>query len=106
MNELENVKVGDKLLARNYYQERIETVVKVTKTLVVAQQGRRYRKRDGRGLPIERGYSTYAKPATQLEIERVAKANARIKNIRICKDTDYGKLTDEQIERIVNIIKE
>lgn len=45
MNKLENVKVGDKLLVSNQYGERIETIVRVTNTLVITRCSNRYRKK-------------------------------------------------------------
>lgn len=100
MNELENVKVGDKLLVRSYFEEKIETVVKVTKTLVVTKY-HRFRIKDGVSQPRSSWKFTYAKPATPEDIER----NIRRGNIQFCKETDYDKLTDSQLERIINIIK-
>lgn len=104
MNELENVKVGDKLLVHNRYGEDIEIVRKVTKTLVVTKY-HRFRIRDGYSIPTDKWINTYAKPATPDYIERIAKIKIRVRNIQICKDTDYYKLTDSQLERIIDIIK-
>lgn len=99
MNELENVKVGDKLLVRNYFEEKIETVVKVTKTLAITQY-HKFHIKDGFSQPRNSWRFTYAKPATPEDIKR----NIREKNIQTCRDTNYDKLTDSQLERIVNII--
>ena len=101
MNELENVKVGDKLLACNRCWESIEIVEKVTKTLVITKR-HRFRIKDGFSIPTDKWINTYAKPATPEDIKR----NIRKKNIQICKDTNYDKLTDIQLERIVNIIND
>lgn len=99
MNELENVKVGDKLLVRNRCWEDIEIVEKVTKTLVITKR-HRFRIRDGYSIPMGKWINTYAKPATLEDIER----NIRRKNIQFCKETDYDNLTDSQLERIIDII--
>lgn len=99
MNELENVKVGDKLLVRNRCWEDIEIVEKLTKTLVITKR-HRFRIRDGFSIPTDKWINTYAKPATLEDIER----NIRRKNIQTCKNIDYDKLTDSQLERIINII--
>lgn len=104
MNELENVKVGAKLLVSDRFGERIEIVERVTKTLVITEH-HRYRIKDGRGLPIDSWIITHAHPASIEDIERITKAGIRRKNIQTCKNIDYDKLTDGQIERIVNIIK-
>lgn len=98
---MENVKVGDKLLVRNRYWENIEIVEKVTKTLVITKR-HRFRIRDGYSIPTDKWINTYAKPATPEDIER----NIRRGNIQFCKDTDYDKLTDSQLERIINIIND
>lgn len=101
MNELENVKVGDKLLVRNnVYWEDIEIVERVTKTLVITKR-HRFRIKDGFSVSPNQWINVYAKPATPEDIER----NIRRENIRFCKETDYDKLTDSQLERIINIIK-
>lgn len=104
MKELENVKIGDKLLVRNRYGECIEIVMKVTKTLVVTKY-HKFRIKDGYSIPTDKWINTYGKPATQEDINRIMEANTRRKNIKICRDMDYDKLTDSQLERIINIIK-
>lgn len=101
MNELENVKVGDKLIVRNNFEEKIETVVKVTKTLAITQY-HKFRIKDGFPQPRNSWRFTYAKPATPEDIER----NIRRENIQFCKDTNYDKLTDNQLERIIDIIND
>ncbi len=105
MNELENVKVGDKLLVRNRYGEDIEIVKRVTKTLVITEH-HRYRIKDGRGFPIDSWIFTHAHPASIENIERITKADIRRKNIQTCKNIDYDKLTDSQLERIISIIND
>lgn len=100
MNELENVKVGDKLLVRNnIYWEDIEIVERVTKTLVITKR-HKFRIKDGFSVPKSTWINIYARPATPEDIKR----NIRKKNIQTCRDTNYDKLTDSQLERIINII--
>lgn len=104
MKELENVKVGDRLLVRNSYGEGIETVERITKTLVFTRY-RAYRIKDGYSKSSDKWNLIHADIATQEDINRIMEANTRRKNIKICRDMDYDKLTDSQLERIINIIK-
>lgn len=103
MSELKNVKVGDKLLVRNRYVEVIETVERITKTLVFTRY-RKYRIKDGYSMSSDKWNHIHADIATQEDINRIIKANTRRKNIKICRDMDYDKLTDSQLERIIKII--
>ena len=103
MKELENVKVGDRLLVRNSYGEGIETVERITKTLVFTRY-RAYRIKDGYSTSSDKWNYIHAGIATQEDINRIMEANTRRKNIKICRDMDYDKLTDSQLERIIKII--
>lgn len=104
MNELKNVKVGDKLLVRNRYGEGIETVERITKTLVFTRY-RAYRIKDGYSMRSGKWDYIHADIATQEDINRIMKANIRIKKIQFCQNTEYDKLTDSQLELIIDIIK-
>lgn len=105
MSELKNVKVGDKLLVRNSYGEGIETVERITKTLVFTRY-RAYRIKDGYSTSSDKWNYIHAGIATQEDINRIMKANIRRNNIKFCKNTDFEELTDSQLERIINIIND
>lgn len=105
MNILENVKVGDKLLVRQCYEDdEIETVIRVTKTLAITMY-HRFRIKDGLSIPTVKWMNARAIPATSEDIERFKKEHIRINNIEFCQNTDFEELTDGQLERIINIIK-
>ena len=46
MKQLENIKVGDKIIVNYIFEERVVTVSKVTKTLIIVGD-RRYNKNNG-----------------------------------------------------------
>lgn len=100
---LDNVKVGDKLLVRDRMCESVDTVTRLTATLVVTKCGRRYKKNNG-GLYGGSEWSyEYAEPLTP-EIERRIAIEARHKMlVRKYREIRIDSLTDSQLEAILKI---
>lgn len=101
---LENVKVGDKLIVTNHYGDRIDTVERITSTLVITKI-HRFRKTDG----YESGQSAYAcglsraRLATDEEVNRVNEKTRRNMLSAKCKGIRFERLTIQQLESILKI---
>lgn len=104
MNEsLENVKVGDKLLVRTSYEEYIETVERITATLVITKL-HRYIKKSGKGQGSSAWSFIWAAPASDKDVERISNAVKRRKLIRKCESIKFSDLSDAQLEEFLKIV--
>lgn len=100
---LENVKVGDKLFVSHRWSRGIETVIKVTKLHVITETGK-YRKT---GYSVGDGWTcSYARPATDEDIENVRKEVARQNILHSCRNINFDSLSDSQLEAILKIVKQ
>lgn len=102
METLENVKVGDKLLVRTRYGEDIETVERITPTLVVTKT-RRFRKIDGNESGSSAWFYTFAKPATEEDVERIRENKKRNILAAKCNGIRFETLSVSQLEGILEI---
>lgn len=108
MNNLENVKVGDKLLVvqggvhNNYF---IEVVERITKTQVITERERhRFNKLTGRAVGYDHWNGVTARIATTEDIERVRRQDQRRFILARIRQTQFHVLSDDKLERIYNII--
>lgn len=102
MNSLENVKVGDKLIMTSRWNQSILTVEKVQKNFVIANSYK-FRKSDGSLVSSDRWSLTTAKIATEKDLEAFKKVVLRNKMIGQCRDIIFEKLSDFQLEQILEI---
>lgn len=102
MASLENVKVGDKLIVRTPYDEYIETVERVTATLVITKRNR-FIKKSCKAQGSDTWRYIYASPATPEAAERISKAVRRKKLIRACESIKFSGLLEKQMEMILEI---
>lgn len=98
MNSLENAKVGDKLFVSNGMVECLETVERLTQTLVVTKH-HRFAKNSGKLHGGVYWNALYARLATDEDVAMVR----RKQMIRKCRDFDFSILSDSQLERILEI---
>ena len=98
MTSLENVKVGDVLAVSDNTSEYLETVERITATLVITKI-HRFNKKSG----FSQGHSLwnkwFARPATD---EDIAKDKHK-RLVRKCENIDFKSLTDTQLEDILKI---
>lgn len=100
MEKLENVKVGDKLIiSRPWCTDYIDTVERMTKTLVVTSNGYKFKKANGYGYQIQ----GCAWPATPEDIERVKLKEKHISLVYDCGNINFKKLSIPQMEEIIRI---
>lgn len=99
MNSLENAKVGDKLFVSNGMDESLETVERLTQTLVVTKY-HRFAKNSGKLYGSVHWNALYARIATDEDIAMIR----RKKMIRRCGNIDFSLLTTAQLEQILKIV--
>lgn len=102
METLEKVKVGDKLIVRTYYEEYVETVERITATLVITKF-HRFIKKSGKAQGRGTWTFIWATPASDKDAERISNAVKRRKLIRECESIKFGDLSDAQLEEILKI---
>lgn len=103
MNSLENVKVGDKLLVFYPHDVKgIETVERITATLVITKH-HRFVKKSGKAQGSDSWSYTYAKLATSEDAEKIGRDVMRRNLIRKCENINFNTLTDSQLEQILEI---
>lgn len=100
MGVLDDVKVGERLYVSNGMTGSLETVVRMTRTLVMTRCRRFYRS-DGR-LQGAGGLRTVARVATADDVAMVR----RQQMVRECNAIRFGSLSDGQLERILEIANE
>lgn len=103
MENLEDINVGDKVILANARIKRVETVTKVTKTLVVV--GNRRFKKDGGseygGRPFETMRICKATPEVLTEIEE---ENMRSDLINKIARYPWGYLSTYKLEKVYELI--
>nr|DAF60426.1 MAG TPA: hypothetical protein [Siphoviridae sp. ctmHK36] len=103
MENLEDIKVGDKVILANARIKRVVTVTKVTKTQIVIGN-KRFKKESGfeyGGRPLETKRIYRATPEVLEEIEAETKRNDLINKIA---RYPWGSLTNEELEKVCKII--
>jgi len=98
---LEGVKIGDKLLIDNHYNERISAVARITPTgRVVTENGDTFRPNGRRIGETERWRMTRARPANPADFERIRRRSAvyRLDHIQ------WDKLPTETIDAVLALV--
>lgn len=104
MNSLENVKVGDKLLVLFPYDVKgIETVERITATLVITKH-HRFIKKSGKAQGSDSWSYAYAKLATPEDTERISREVKHNGLVRKCENINFKTLSDSQLEQILEIV--
>lgn len=101
-NPLTNVKVGDRLIVHTRYNQYIETVQRITATLVITKT-HRFRKTDGIAPGSDSWQILYACVATPEKIEAYNKKVKRKNLITDCENIKFPELSDTQLEKILEI---
>lgn len=104
MNSLENAKIGDKLLVLFPHDVKgIETVERITATLVITKR-HRFIKKSGKAQGSDSWSYTYAKIATPEDAEKISQEVKRKNLIRKCENINFNILSDTQLEQILEIV--
>lgn len=98
MSSLENVKVGDRLFVSNRMDAFLETVERLTQTLVITKH-HRFAKNSGKLQGGVYWTAFYARLATEEDVAMVRRKHM----IRKCQDIDFSILTTSQLEQILEI---
>lgn len=103
MENLEDINVGDKVILANARIKRVESVQRMTKTLVWVGH-RAFRKKDGLeygGRPFETMHICKVTPEVLAEIESENKRNDLINKI---VHYPWGTLSTEELENVYELI--
>lgn len=105
METLDDIQVGDKMLAVSKYTTRIVQVTRTTSTLIICGTTK-YRKSDGRKIPHDPWCSEYIQILTpELKakfLQQVRLAN----NIKLIQSTNWSEIPYEVVNQIVDLIKQ
>lgn len=109
MTNLNDVKVGDKLLVTSHMgRSHVEVVAKVLKHYILSDKGIKYRKSSGDKIGGDGWYFSFARPITEEELaERRKKAlEEQYINGLVCEisKVNFKTLSREKLEKIVSII--
>lgn len=105
MENLEDIKVGDKVILYRRFQDR--TVCKVdrlTKNFIIVE-GRKYRKKDGFEAGDYEIYVSSIDIATEQEITEIEEENKRDAIIAYIRNFRLSTLPTDVLERVYELIK-
>lgn len=103
MSSLENVTVGDKLVVFYPYDvKRIETVERISSTLVITKN-HRFIKKSGKAQGCDSWSYVFAKLATFEDVEKISREAKRKNILRRCENIKFNTLSDSQLEQILEI---
>lgn len=103
MSNLENAKVGDKLyVSRPHSKSAIETVERITPTLVITKS-HRFVKKTGYAQGNSAWYFATARLATPADVERVRRESRRNELVTQCASINFHNLSVTQLEQILEI---
>ena len=105
MKTLNDIQVGDEMLAVSRYTTQIVRVTRTTPTLIICDKAK-YRKSDGRRIPHDSWCSEDIQILTpELKskfLQQVRLAN----NIKLIQNTNWSKIPCEVVNQIVDLIKQ
>lgn len=104
MNKLEGINVGDKVIVYLSYSKNIRTVKRLTKTLVVLDNGSRYKKEDGYLYGARGFYVPHIEKATPKLIDEVNEENKRRNFISKLSTYPWNRLTTDKLEKVYELI--
>lgn len=102
MNNLENAKVGDRLIVTTQWTKQLLTVEKVHKNFVISGNYK-FRKRTGTIVTSDCWNTATAKIATKEDIDAFKKEVMRNKMVKQCRNIIFENLSDSQLEQILEI---
>lgn len=100
---LEHIQVGDQVLYKAFGKLKILIVTKITKTTIVCDR-LRFRRTDGRTIPIEKWAITGIEELTEETMKSYELAAKRNMLIHKCNTAPYNLLPTEILEEISNLI--
>lgn len=98
MNNLENAKVGDRLIVTTQWTKQLLTVEKVHKNFVISGNYK-FRKRTGTIVTSDCWNTATAKIATKEDIDAFKKEVM----VKQCRNIIFENLSDSQLEQILEI---
>lgn len=105
MENLEDVKTGDKVIFCNGWDESVVTVTKVTKTQIHTGYSK-YRKCDGRAVGADTWDRAMIKPYTEEAEKRIKIENNKRIMASYFKGYKFNLLAYEDMVKVYNLLKE
>lgn len=103
MENLENIKVGDKVIVVKRYTRHVRKVKRLTKTQIVVDDDK-FRKSDGKSVNNYGWFSPFIRKATQELISEVEEEEKRTKLLYEVYHTDWNKLRTDKLEEVYKLI--
>lgn len=98
---MDEIKVGSLVLVTGHRRaDRVEEVIRETKTMWIVSGNQRFRKDTLRVVGMDSYYYTRIKIATDEIIAKVKKKNMRDGMVIACSRADFSKLSDKTLEAI------
>ena len=102
--ELKDLKVGDKVIIRNRWNDRIGTIERVTKAQIIVN-GYKFRRETGSQINGDSWAPSRIEVLTEEELRRIQKQNNKEKMKRYIQNFVFDDLSYEEIEQVYNILK-
>lgn len=103
MENLEDIKVGDKVILISRYSKKVCKVDRLTKTQIVVD-GDKFRKLYGFSVGYRGWYSSVIRKASPEEIAKIEEINKRDMLIKKIKGYPLDKLSTEELEKVYELI--
>lgn len=103
MENLEDIKIGDKVILYRRYCKKVCKVERLTKTLVIVD-GEKFRKADGLSTGDRGYYSSSISRATEEMIAKVEEENKRDMLINKIRHYPLDKLSTDELEKVYELI--
>ena len=97
MSNIEEAKVGDKLIYNTLTRANVAVISRLTATQAIVDNSVRFNRKDGRRVGSKGRYSTWARIATTQELDEIAKKD-RIRFLNAW--LDRAKVTDANLELV------
>lgn len=100
-----NLIVGDKVLIRKQWGLIVQRVEKLTKTMIVIDDGSRFRRDSGSEVGATAWSWKSLEEATDESIKEIKKVNRKRGLVKILKNVNYSNMTLEALEEIYKLVE-
>lgn len=107
MKDLSDVKIGDILYIYGFgvgQSTFIKKVDRITPTLVITDDGRRFSKKNGRLLSSTKYHVLYARLATSEDMQNIRTNDKRVTLRSLTYDRNFNHLTEDELDIVISIL--
>lgn len=101
--ELQDLKVGDTVILDNHPYKTVETVAKVTETMIIISGGTRFRRGNGDLVNKDKWERSFIRPSTPEEIKQIQDEKKKDDLATKLKNSNWGYFSLEVLEQIAGI---